>query len=45
MKWLNSFAEINELAMEKIIKKFMKEFFNSDTKVLKSDLLKFIGTK
>lgn len=41
LKWLNSFAEINELAMNKIIKKFSKEFFDKESgesKVMKKDL-------
>ena len=27
LEWLNSFAELNELAMHKILKKFSKNFF------------------
>ena len=45
LKWLYSYAEINEIAIEKVTQKFCKEFFTEDAKVLKSDLLKFISKR
>lgn len=42
---LNSYAEINELATKKIAKKFFKDFFAEEPKVLKADLLSFIDKR
>jgi hypothetical protein len=42
---LNSYAEINELATKKIAKKFFKDFFAEEPKILKSDLLSFISKR
>ena len=39
LKWLNSYAEINELAAQKISKKFVKTYFDeSQSKKVKKDL-------
>jgi hypothetical protein len=44
LKWLNAYAEINELAMQKIIKKFKKEMFlPKKADVLVDDLKEFIA--
>ena len=46
LKWLNAYAEINELAMQKIVKKFKKEMFMSKkADVLVDDLKEFISQK
>ena len=46
MKWLNAYAEINELAAQKICKKFTKDFFEeSRGKIIKKDLAQFVQTK
>lgn len=42
---MNSYAEINELATKKIAKKFFKDFFAEEPKILKSDLLSFISKR
>ena len=38
LEWLNNFAELNELALHKISKKFIKNFFNDKNNQLKKDL-------
>jgi len=45
LKWLNAFAVINELAMQKIIKKFIKEHLKVKDNVIDKNLLAYIKTK
>lgn len=44
-KWLNSFATINNLAMQKILKKFMKEHFEMKDNVVDKKIKDFISEK
>lgn len=45
LEWLSSYADQNVLAMEKILKKFSKEFFQNKDNYLKADILDFIESK
>jgi hypothetical protein len=45
LEWLSSYADQNVLAMEKILKKFSKEFFQNKDNHLKADILDFIESK
>ena len=45
LKWLNCYAELNQLAMQKVVKKFTKEFLKEDCQELNQDLNAFIETK
>jgi len=45
LKWLNAYAVINELAMQKIVKKFMKEHFDLKDNVIDKNLTAFIKSK
>jgi hypothetical protein len=45
LEWLNSFAELNELAMYKISKKFTKNYFSDPNNQFKSELKQYIQTK
>jgi hypothetical protein len=45
MKWLNAFAVINELAMQKILKKFIKEHFEIKDNLIDKNLTEFIKSK
>ena len=45
LKWLNAFAVINELAMQKILKKFVKEHFDLKDNVIDKNLTEFIKSK
>ena len=45
LEWLSSYADQNVLAMEKILKKFSKEFFQNKDNYLKADILDFIEIK
>jgi len=45
MKWLNAYAVINELAMQKILKKFVKEHFELKDNVIDKNLTAFIKSK
>lgn len=45
LKWLNSYAVINELAMQKILKKFTKEHFEIKDNVIDKNLNLFIKSK
>ena len=38
IRWLNSFAHINELALRKILKKFVKNFFDDKNTPVKAEL-------
>lgn len=42
LKWLNAYAVINELALEKILKKFMKEHFVMKDNVINKDIARYI---
>ena len=42
IRWLNSFAHINELACRKILKKFTKNFFEDKNSPIKAELSAFI---
>ena len=45
LEWLNSYAEFNELASRKILKKFIKNFFiNKDNKI-KGEIESYLETK
>ena len=45
LKWLNAFAEINYIAMQTIIKKFIKEHFEINDNMIDKGLLKYIESK
>jgi hypothetical protein len=45
LEWLNSFAELNELAMHKISKKFIKNYFSETDIQFKQDLKECIKKK
>jgi len=45
LKWLNVFAVINELAMQKILKKCIKEFFQIKDNVINKNVTTFIKSK
>ena len=45
IKWLNSFSHINELALRKILKKFMKNFFAIKDNTLNKKLGDIIDSK
>jgi hypothetical protein len=45
LEWLNSFAELNELAMHKISKKFIKNYFSETDIQFKQDLKEYIKKK
>ena len=45
LKWLNAFALINYIAMQKIIKKFVKTHFEFKDNVIDKGLLKYIQSK
>ena len=45
LKWLNAFAVINEIAMQKILKKFVKTHFNLKDNVVDKGLLLYIQNK
>ena len=45
IRWLNSFAHINELACRKILKKFTKNFFEDKNSPIKAELSAFIKKK
>lgn len=45
LKWLNSFATINHIAMHKILKKFTKEYFENKDNVIDKNLKEFIDAK
>jgi hypothetical protein len=45
LKWLNAFALINEIAMQKIIKKFMKVHFELSDNVIDKKLRAYIESK
>jgi len=45
LKWLNAFAVINELAMQKILKKCIKEFFQIKDNVINKNVTTFIKSK
>jgi hypothetical protein len=42
LKWLNAYAVINELALEKILKKFMKEHFVMKDNVINKDIARYV---
>ena len=44
-RWLRSYAEINELALKKILKKFMKNFFLIKDNTLNKRLTQIIDEK
>ena len=44
-RWLNSYAEINELALKKILKKFCKNYFKIKDNTLKKKLELVINSK
>lgn len=45
LKWLNAYAEINEISMKKILKKFMKIHFEDKNNKLQEDIIKFIRSR
>ena len=45
LKWLNSYAVINELAMQKILKKFVKEHFEVKDNIIDKNLTDLIKSK
>lgn len=45
LKWLNAYATINQIAMQKILKKFVKEHFQLKDNVIDKNLLAFINQK
>lgn len=45
LKWINSFATINNLAMEKILKKYLKEHFELKDNVVDKNIREFITQK
>lgn len=45
LKWLNAFAQINELAAQKILKKFMKEHFEQKDNIIDKNVTDFIKSK
>jgi len=45
LKWLNSYATINHIAMHKILKKFLKEYFENKDNVIDKNLKEFIDAK
>jgi hypothetical protein len=44
LEWLNSYAEINELASKKILKKFNKNFFLDKNNNIIADIDKYLNT-
>ena len=44
-KWLNAYALINELAMQKILKKFMKNYFENKDNIIDKNLTQLIKSK
>lgn len=42
LKWLNSYAVINELAIKKILKKFMKEHFELKDNIINRKVAQYI---
>ena len=44
LEWLNSYAEINELASKKILKKFNKNFFSDKNNNIIADIDKYLNT-
>ena len=42
LKWLNAYAEINYIAMQKIVKKFSKTHFEIKDNVIDKGLFKYI---
>ena len=42
LKWLNSYATINHIAMHKILKKFLKEHFENADNIIDKNLREFI---
>jgi SPX domain protein involved in polyphosphate accumulation len=42
MKWLKTFSSINHVAMLKILKKFMKNYFHCDDNTLKKSVAQYI---
>ena len=45
IRWLNSFGNINDLALRKILKKFVKNFFVDKNTPVKERLSKMIKSK
>jgi hypothetical protein len=45
IKWLNAFAIINEIALQKCLQKFTKDFFEINDNVLEKKLLVNLKTK
>ena len=45
IRWLNSFCHINELALRKILKKFMKNFFAQKDNTINQKLVDIINAK
>jgi len=45
MKWLNAYSVINEIAMQKILKKFVKEHFEIKDNVIDKNLTEFIKSR
>lgn len=45
LKWLNAYALINHIALQKILKKFMKENFEQKDNVVDKTILSYINSK
>ena len=45
LKWLNAFALINHIAMQKILKKFVKTFFDVKDNVIDKGITQYIAMK
>ena len=45
MKWLNAYSQINYIAANKILKKFMKEYFEIKDNVIDKKLKAFVDAK
>jgi len=45
LKWLNAYAIINEVAIQKIVKKFKKEFFEISDNIIDKKIDAYLKTK
>ena len=45
VKWLNAYAMINHVAMQKILKKFVKEHFEHKDNIIEKTIIQYINKK